>query len=76
VVGEALRRAFPDGRIAADVRFADLDQRHQRLLRTLAASPDTWGFSRFTIFANFSLMVGAYGLPSSAEAMASFVAEL
>jgi hypothetical protein len=75
VVGEALRRAFPDGRIAADVRFADLDPEQQRLLRALAASPSTWGWGQYGNFGNFSLMISEYGLPHSAEAMGSFVAD-
>jgi len=75
VVGEALRLAFPDGRIAADVRFVDLDQRQQRLLRALAASPATWGWGQYPNFGNFSLMLGDYGLPSSVEAMGAFVAD-
>jgi HEAT repeat protein len=75
VVGEALRRAFPAGRIEADVRFPDLDPRQQRLLLALAASPTTWGMGQFKTFGNFSLMLAGYGLPSSVEAMASFVAD-
>ncbi|HWS35161.1 MAG TPA: hypothetical protein VN408_20770 [Actinoplanes sp.] len=73
VVGEALRRAFPSGPVPAAARFTDLDRSQQRLLRSLADSPTTWQWGEHGIFANFTLMVNAYGLPHSAEAMHSFV---
>jgi HEAT repeat protein len=74
VVGEALRRAFPAGSVTAEARFAALDQRQQRLLQTLADSPTTWRWGQHTL-GNFTLMVGAYGLPRDVEAMRSFVTE-
>jgi HEAT repeat len=73
IVGEALRRAFPDGRLVEGTRFADLDTRQQRLLRTLAASPSTWGWGQAPVFGNFMGMVLAYGLPYNPEAMRTFV---
>ncbi|GID60441.1 hypothetical protein [Actinoplanes couchii] len=73
VVGEALRRAFPAGPVGSAVRFADLDQLQQKLLLKLADSPTTWQWGESGIFANFTLMVNAYGLPHSVEDMRSFV---
>jgi len=73
VVGEALRRAFPAGRISDGVGFADLDARQRRLLRALADSPSTWGWGEYGLFGNFSLMVGDYGLPHNVNAMRTYV---
>ena len=73
VVEEALRHAFPAGRVAADVPFAAMDQRQQRLLQALADSPATWGWGQFPTFGNFSLMMNSYGLPRDAAAMRAFV---
>ncbi|GID96595.1 hypothetical protein Adi01nite_60070 [Amorphoplanes digitatis] len=73
IVGEALRRAFPDGRLAPGVRFADLDGRQQRLLRALADSPGTWGWGGAPVFGNFMGMVLGYGLPFNPEGMRTFV---
>ncbi|GAA4953690.1 HEAT repeat domain-containing protein [Actinoplanes utahensis] len=74
VVKEALRHAFPAGRVAAGTRFADLTDRQQRLVRALAASPSTWQWGDFGSFGNFMGMVGGYGLPTTAEDMAAFAA--
>lgn len=73
VVGEALRHAFPAGPVEADIRFAALDQRQQRLLRALADSPTTWGWGQYATFGNFTMMLSAYHLPHDVEAMHSFV---
>jgi HEAT repeat protein len=73
VVGEALRRAFPAGRMRDGVSFADLDERQRRLLRTLADSPNTWGWGEYGLFGNFSLMVGGYGLPHDVNAMRTYI---
>nr|GID90501.1 hypothetical protein Ade03nite_94250 [Actinoplanes derwentensis] len=73
VVGEALRRAFPGGRVGETACFADLDQLQQRLLRKLAESPTTWQWGESGLFANFTLLVNAYGLPRNAEDMRAFV---
>ncbi|MET8151308.1 hypothetical protein ACIBSW_31825 [Actinoplanes sp. NPDC049668] len=75
VVGEALRRAFPDGRLAQGARFADLDARQRRLVRALADSPGTWGWGRAPVFGNFMGLVLSYGLPFNPETMRTFVAE-
>jgi len=74
IVGEALRRAFPDGRLTEGTRLADLDTRQQRLLQTLADSPGTWGWGQAPVFGNFIGLVLAYGLPYNPEAMRTFVA--
>jgi len=74
VVEEALRWAFPAGRVAEGTAFADLDARQQRLLRVLAESPSTLGWGEYANFGNFSLMVSGYGLPHGIEAMRAFVA--
>jgi hypothetical protein len=73
IVGEALRRAFPHGTIAADTPFAALDRPQQRLLRALADSPSTWGIGEFENFGNFGLMLSAYGLPHDVHAMRSYI---
>jgi hypothetical protein len=73
VVGEALRHAFPAGPVTAGAGFTDLDQRQQRLLGALAASPSTWGWGESLRFGNFMAMLSGYGLPDSPEAMGSFV---
>jgi hypothetical protein len=73
IVGEALRRAFPAGRVGQATRFADLEPRQQRLLQSLADSPKTWGWGRYPTFGNFIGMVGAYGLPDNVETMRTFV---
>jgi HEAT repeat protein len=72
VVDEALRRAFPAGPITKDARFATMDQRQQRLLQALVASPQTWRW-RKAQFTNFTMMLNAYGLPRDVKAMRSFV---
>ncbi|MBU2665124.1 HEAT repeat domain-containing protein [Actinoplanes bogorensis] len=71
VVAEALRRAFDQGALGPDTPFDDLTDRQKRLARALAASPSTWQLGGH-VFANFSLMVGDYGLPSSHQRMLSF----
>lgn len=72
VVGEALRRAFPDGAVPAGQPFASLDERQRRLLTALAESPGTWRLGEMS-FGNFSLMMSGYGLPGSPEEMRRYV---
>jgi HEAT repeat protein len=67
VVGEALRRAFPDG-LPAGTPFREPSTAQRRLVRALADSPSTWQWDEMQ-FANFSSLVGEYGLPNSADAM-------
>lgn len=72
VVGEALRRAFPDGRVPPGQTFASLNERQRRLLTVLAESPSTWRY-RDLMFGNFSLMMSGYGLPSDPDEMRSYI---
>lgn len=71
-VGEALRRAFPDGAIPAGQAFGSLDERQRRLLTVLAESPRAWLLGDVT-FGNFSMMVDSYGLPADVESMRRYV---
>jgi len=72
VVGEALKRAFPNGPVPAGQAFAALDERQRRLLTALAESPSTWRWGGMS-FGNFSLMMSDYGLPDSPEEMRRYV---
>jgi hypothetical protein len=74
IVGEALRRAFPAGPIAGGTPFEALNERQQRLLRALAATPTVWGWGEYASFGNFMSLVGAYGLPHDVQAMRAYVA--
>ncbi|GAA1680833.1 hypothetical protein GCM10009765_32510 [Fodinicola feengrottensis] len=62
--------AFPTSR-SKDTAYADLDDRQQRLVRTLAHSPNTWLWGDRP-FGNFSGMIDAYGLPSSVEKLLAY----
>jgi HEAT repeat protein len=72
VVGEALRRAFPDGAASAEQTFASMDERQRRLLTVLAESPRAWLLGEMP-FGNFSIMLHGYGLPADPESMRRFV---
>jgi hypothetical protein len=72
VVGEALKRAFPNGPVPAGQAFAALDERQRRLLTALAESPSTWRRGGMS-FGNFTLMMREYGLPGSPEEMRQYV---
>lgn len=69
-VEAALRMVFPAG-CPAGTAYADLDDRQQRLVRTLAGSPSTWLWGD-SPFGNFSGMVGDWGLPNSSAAMRAY----
>ncbi len=68
-VGEALRLAFPDGRLPDGT---PLEGRQLTLARVLADSPGTWLYDGMT-FGNFSGLVGEYGLPRSCEKLRAFL---
>jgi len=68
IVGEALRVAFPAGRLPDHTPFTALDDRQRRLIHTLAQSPATWRIND-AIFANFSSLIHSYGLPPSNDAL-------
>jgi len=72
VVGEALRRAFPDGALPAGTPFHDLTQPQRRLVTALSDSPSTWRLGEFATFGNLSLLIGEYGLPRDAEDMREY----
>ncbi|MCO8275862.1 HEAT repeat domain-containing protein [Actinoplanes sp. TRM 88003] len=72
VVGEALRRVFPDGSTAAGTLFDDLTERQKRVVRVLADSPSTWLFLE-RAFGNFAWLIGSYGLPSDADKMRAYI---
>ena len=71
VVGEALRRVFPDGPIVAGTPFDALTERQKRVVRALAGSPSTWLFLE-RAYGNFAWLIGSYGLPSNEEAMRAY----
>lgn len=76
LVGEALRLAFPDGRLPPDTPFTALNDVQRRLARALADAPDVWRISfgaDLLPFGNFSLLVSGYGLPGSHEDMNAYV---
>ncbi|RGC69036.1 hypothetical protein C5N14_10835 [Micromonospora sp. MW-13] len=72
VATEALRLAFPDGRLSEGVPPAALAPRQRRLVEVLARSPEPWQINGRT-FGNFSMLVGEYGLPRSREAMLTYL---
>jgi HEAT repeat protein len=72
VVAEALRRAFPHGRVMSGQTYVSLDERQRRLLTVLADAPATWRYGEVP-FGNFSLMMSGYGLPSDADAMRRYI---
>ncbi|HEY0699600.1 MAG TPA: hypothetical protein VGD43_17520 [Micromonospora sp.] len=71
VVAEALRLAFPQGRLGAGTPFTALTGPQRRLVRVLATSPATWLLGDHT-FGNFSQLVGGYGLPSSSAELLTY----
>ncbi|MBO4164701.1 hypothetical protein [Micromonospora antibiotica] len=72
VVAEALRLAFPGGRLPAGVDGAALAARQRRLVEVLARSPGAWLIDGVS-FGNFASLVGDYGLPRSREAMLAYL---
>lgn len=72
VTTEALRLAFPAGRLPAGTPADALTPRQRRLAGTLARSPQAWLLGGVA-FANFSLLVGGYGLPRDRDAMAAYL---
>ncbi len=71
VTAAALQLAFPNGAIAPGTPFSALDSRQQQFTSRLAECPNAWLYNGST-FGNFSLMMSAYSLPNSHEAMQSF----
>ncbi|MEU7980878.1 hypothetical protein AB0B63_20375 [Micromonospora sp. NPDC049081] len=72
VAAEALRLAFPGGRLPAGVAGAALAPRQRRLVEVLARSPGAWLIDGVP-FGNFASLVGDYGLPRSREAMLAYL---
>ncbi|QDY09452.1 hypothetical protein FJK98_21795 [Micromonospora sp. HM134] len=72
VAAEALRLAFPSGRLPAGVPRAALASRQRRLVEVLAHSPGAWLIDGVS-FGNFASLVGDYGLPRSQEAMLAYL---
>jgi hypothetical protein len=72
VVSEALRIAFPDGRLPELPPFRALHPRQQRLLAALAGSPAAWRMGESS-FGNFSLLMSGYGLPRDPQALRAYV---
>ena len=69
--GRALGVAGP---LLAGAPFSVLTRQQQRLLQVLAASPTTWRVGGFDgEFANFTLLIVGYGLPSDPAMMFAYV---
>jgi hypothetical protein len=66
-----LAMVFPEG-LADEVPAGALTLPQYRVLRTLADHPGAWKIGDAT-FANFSLMMGRYGLPDSCRAMQAYL---
>ncbi|MEU9505759.1 hypothetical protein AB0D32_05705 [Micromonospora sp. NPDC048170] len=72
VAAEALRLAFPDGRLPEGTPYDALAPRQRRLAEVLARSPQTWLLDGRT-FGNFTMLVGEYGLPRTREALLTYL---
>jgi hypothetical protein len=72
VVGEALRRAFPDGPLPPGTPLRALSPRQRLVVRALADSPSTWQIDEHTTLGNLCLLVGEYGLPGDAADMRGY----
>ncbi|SCL38258.1 hypothetical protein GA0074692_4951 [Micromonospora pallida] len=72
VATEALRLAFPDGPLPAGTPPEALTGRQRRLAEMLARSPLPWSIDG-SLFGNFSLLVGEYGLPRSREELRGYL---
>ncbi|MFI6821253.1 hypothetical protein ACIBJE_09885 [Micromonospora sp. NPDC050187] len=72
VATEALRLAFPDGPLAEGTPPEALTDRQRRLAEVLASSPLPWSIDG-SRFANFSLLLGEYGLPRSRDEMVAYL---
>jgi hypothetical protein len=71
-LGDALLNiAFPEGPIPPDTPFSALTSLQQRVVRGLADAPSAWMIDD-AIFANFSSMVGGYGLPADLDAIRTY----
>ncbi|WP_229398931.1 hypothetical protein [Micromonospora okii] len=73
VATEALRLAFPDGRLTAGTPPAALTPRQRRLVEALAHSPQPWLLDGRP-FGNVAMLVADYGLPRSREALLAYAA--
>jgi hypothetical protein len=72
VTTEALRLAFPDGRLPDGTPPAALAPRQRRLVEVLARSPEPWLLDGCP-FGNFEMLVGEYGLPRTRDAMLTYL---
>ncbi|WP_127506018.1 HEAT repeat domain-containing protein [Actinoplanes solisilvae] len=66
IAQELVRRAFPDGPVPSGTPFDDLTAGQKRVVHALADTPSVWRLG------NFFWVVGAHGLPNSAEKMRAY----